>query len=59
MTQSNTYSPNGQKYLLSPRGVMEIEVPQNGFLEEEKMEGKEESAFRRRRTNRGSINIKK
>ena len=29
MTQSNTYSPWGQKYLLSPRGVMAVEVPES------------------------------
>ena len=29
MTQSNTSSPRGRKYLLSPRGGDGIEVPQN------------------------------
>ena len=29
MTQSNTFSHKGRKYLLSPIGVMAIEVPQN------------------------------
>ena len=29
MTQSNTSSPRGRKYLLSPKGGDGIEVPQN------------------------------
>ena len=55
-------SHEGWKYLLSPRGVMAIEFPQN---EEISGEGKNRerkgvgSAIRRRRANRGSVNIEK
>ena len=56
MTQSNSSSPRSQKYLRSPRGVMAVEVPQN---EESSVKGKGVgSGVRRRRANRGSINIK-
>ena len=51
----------GQKYLLSPRGVMAIEVPYNEEIcGRGKNGGKKEigSAMRRTIANRKSINIK-
>ena len=62
MTQSNTTPLGGRKYLLSPRVMMAIEVPQN---EEISGGGRNEGrkgvgfALRQRIENMGSINIKK
>ena len=58
MTQSNTSFPRESKYLLSHTEVMAIAASQN---EEISGGGRKEigSAIRRRRANRGSIDIKK
>ena len=61
MTQSNT-SHGGRKYLLSPRGVMAVEVSQNDeIIGGEKSGGRKGvgSAIRRRGANRESLHIKK
>ena len=61
MTQSNTSSPQGRKYLLSPRGVMAIEMPQNEEISRGGKNGgrkRVSTAICGRRGNRGSINIK-
>ena len=60
MTQLNTSSPRGSGVPFE--GVMEIEVPQNEEISGGGKNGwrKEVSyAIRRRRANRGSVNIKK
>ena len=62
ITQSNTSSRGSQQYLLSPRGVMAIEVPQNEEISGgRKNGGREEvgSAIRWQRANRGGVHIKK
>ena len=61
MAQSNTSTQESQKYLLSPRGAMTIEVPQNEEITDGKNGGRKgvSSAICQRRANRGSINIKK
>ena len=59
--QSKTFSPTGVASIFSvPEGVMAIEVPQNEEISGGEKNGGRKGvgfAIRRRRSNRGSINI--
>ena len=60
MTQSNIFSHAGRNYLLSLRGVMAVEVPQNEEISGRKNGGRKGvgSAIRRRRANRGAYTLR-
>ena len=62
MTQSNTSSRGGRRYLLSPRGVMAIEVSQNEKISGGGKNGGREGigcAIRWGGADRGGIHIEK
>ena len=61
MIRSNTSSLQGRKYLLSPRGVMAIEVPQNEEISGGGKNGGRKgvsSAIRQRGANRGVFTLR-
>ena len=61
MTQSNTSFTRGRKYILSPRGVVAIEFPQNEEISGGGKNGGREgigSAIRWRGANRGAYTLR-
>ena len=60
MIQSNTFFPRGQNYLLNPKGVMAVEVPQNEEISGGKNGEEKRAGFTvgRRRENSRSLNFK-